>query len=137
MRRNTHLPKSAYLKDAAVVELLRDEIAEQIAERGNFKPGAKITVDFFYDKRDGTYGVESYVDKEIYDIAHGTTLLDAIDSAMGEHDVQELEENPHSWVRDEETWDRAKEQVQPYWDEYDDPWAVVTTVYKQMGGEVR
>lgn len=137
MKLNTHLPKSAYLKDAAVVQLLSDEIAEQIAHRSNLDPGAKITVEFFYDKRDRTYGVESYVNGQLYDIAHGTTLLDAIDAAMGEHDAPDMEENPPSWVVDEDIWDRAKEQVEPYWDEYDDPWAVVTTVYKQMGGEIR
>lgn len=52
-------------------------------------------------------------------------------------DEDELQANPPSWVADEETWERAKEEVEPDWDRYDDPWAVVTHVYKQMGGEVR
>lgn len=43
-------------------------------------------------------------------------------------------DNPPSWVMDETTWTRAKEQVRPYWDAYSEPWAVVAHVYRQMGG---
>ena len=43
-------------------------------------------------------------------------------------------DNPPSWVMDETIWTRAKEQVRPYWGAYSEPWAVVATVYRQMGG---
>jgi hypothetical protein len=43
-------------------------------------------------------------------------------------------DNPPAWVADEGTWERAKEAVRKYWDRYDEPWAVVSHVYSQMGG---
>ena len=43
-------------------------------------------------------------------------------------------DNPPAWVVDEPTWNRAKQQVRPYWAAYAEPWAVVATVYRQMGG---
>ena len=43
-------------------------------------------------------------------------------------------DNPPQWVDDKPTWERAKAQVQPYWSAYDQPWAVVATVYREMGG---
>jgi len=48
--------------------------------------------------------------------------------------------NPPSWVADEDIWERAKEAVDPEGkgaDEYDEPFAVVAHVYKQMGGGVK
>ena len=44
---------------------------------------------------------------------------------------------PASWVEDEDIWDKAKESVGPDDGSYDDYWAVVTTVYKNMGGKVK
>lgn len=44
------------------------------------------------------------------------------------------EGNPPAWVDDEATWDRAKAAVEKYWDEYDEPYAVVASVYENMGG---
>ncbi len=40
--------------------------------------------------------------------------------------------NPPSWVTDEEAWERAYESVEPYWERYDEPWAVVAFVYKRI-----
>jgi len=45
-----------------------------------------------------------------------------------------MHENPPAWVRDEALWERAKLSVRPYWDNYDQPWAVVASVYENMGG---
>lgn len=42
--------------------------------------------------------------------------------------------NPPCWVEDEDIWERAKEAVAPRWENYDEPYAVVTYVYEQMGG---
>ncbi len=42
--------------------------------------------------------------------------------------------NPPAWVKDEGTWEKAKAAVQKYWDNYDEPWAVVSHVFQQMGG---
>src|SRR5262245_45775239 len=42
--------------------------------------------------------------------------------------------NPPAWVHDEATWEKAKAAVRKYWDSYDEPWAVVSHVYEQMGG---
>jgi hypothetical protein len=47
------------------------------------------------------------------------------------------ENNPPQWVLDEETWEKASDAVEPYWDEYDEPYAVVTHVYKAMGGAIQ
>lgn len=45
--------------------------------------------------------------------------------------------NPASWVSDEATWDRAKAEASKGYDEgSDEYWAVVTHIYKKMGGEV-
>jgi hypothetical protein len=41
-------------------------------------------------------------------------------------------ENPPAWVTDEEAWERAYDAVEPYWENYDEPWAVVTFVYKRI-----
>jgi len=49
----------------------------------------------------------------------------------------EEDENPPAWVASEATWDRAKAATEKKWDEYEDPWAVVAHVYKQMGGEIK
>jgi hypothetical protein len=46
-------------------------------------------------------------------------------------------DNPPAWVADEDTWDRAKAAVKRYWDEYDEPYAVVAYVYENMGGDVK
>lgn len=45
---------------------------------------------------------------------------------------------PASWVQDEDIWDKAKDAVdkKDYPDD-DSYWAVVTTVYKDMGGKVK
>ena len=45
-----------------------------------------------------------------------------------------IRDNPPSWVADEALWERAKLAVRPYWDNYSEPWAVVASVYEQMGG---
>lgn len=45
-------------------------------------------------------------------------------------------DNPAPWVRDEEIWERAKAEVLPDWEKYDQPWAVVAHVYEQMGGRI-
>lgn len=41
-----------------------------------------------------------------------------------------------AWVKDDDIWARAKKQVKKTWDTHDDPWAVVATIYKQMGGRM-
>jgi len=44
---------------------------------------------------------------------------------------------PQTWVEDEDIWEKAKEEVGPDDGSYDDYWAVVTTVYKNMGGRIK
>jgi len=44
--------------------------------------------------------------------------------------------NPPPWVIDPDLWESAKLAIQPYRDRYDNPLAVTTHVYKQMGGRV-
>lgn len=39
-----------------------------------------------------------------------------------------------SWVKDEDIWEKAKKEVD--FSKYDEPYAVVTEVYKNMGGEI-
>lgn len=38
---------------------------------------------------------------------------------------------------DEKTWKRAKKAVKPYWKKYDEPYAVIMHVYKNMGGKFK
>jgi len=45
--------------------------------------------------------------------------------------------NPPQWAVDPDKWAKAEEAVKPHWDEYDEPYAVVAHVYKNMGGGVR
>lgn len=47
----------------------------------------------------------------------------------------ERDGNPPAWVADESIWERAKKAVEPKWDDYDEPWAVVAHVYDRMGGK--
>lgn len=49
----------------------------------------------------------------------------------------EVQGNPPAWVASEATWEEAKKAVEPTWDNYDDPWAVVAHVYEQMGGSFK
>jgi len=46
-------------------------------------------------------------------------------------------DNPANWVKDEDVWERAKAAVKPHWDKYDEPYAVVTHVYENMGGRTK
>jgi hypothetical protein len=48
--------------------------------------------------------------------------------------VFERADNPPAWVDDEGAWERAKAAVEPSWDSYDEPWAVVAFVYSNMKG---
>lgn len=43
--------------------------------------------------------------------------------------------NPPGAIASEKTWDRAKGAVKKYWKNYEEPWAVVFRVYKNMGGK--
>jgi hypothetical protein len=45
--------------------------------------------------------------------------------------------NPASWVADEATWEKAKEAAKKGGYEGDSYWAVVTSIYKRMGGAVK
>ncbi|HEX7273137.1 MAG TPA: hypothetical protein VF420_13400 [Casimicrobiaceae bacterium] len=44
--------------------------------------------------------------------------------------------DPPPWVADRKLWARAERIVAPHANRYSDPYAVVTTVYKRMGGRV-
>lgn len=44
--------------------------------------------------------------------------------------------NPPPWVQDPDLWESAKLAVEPYKHRYPNPDAVITHVYKQMGGRV-
>lgn len=44
--------------------------------------------------------------------------------------------NPPTWAMDTDIWESAKIAVQPYKARYDNPDAVITHVYKQMGGRI-
>lgn len=41
-------------------------------------------------------------------------------------------DNPPAWVDDETSWEKAKAIVQKKWDEYEQPWAVVASIYSNM-----
>ncbi len=63
-------------------------------------------------------------------------MEEEIDLASG-YDPEE-HGNPPSWINpeDEEIWERAKAAVEEQWDQYNAPWAVVTYVFKRMGGNI-
>lgn len=44
--------------------------------------------------------------------------------------------NPPEWVADEAIWEKAKDAAEKDWDSWDEPWAVVATIYSSMGGSV-
>jgi hypothetical protein len=44
-------------------------------------------------------------------------------------------DNPPPWCTDEEAWNAAKECVAPMWDQYDQPFAVVTDMYNKMSAQ--
>ena len=48
----------------------------------------------------------------------------------------EVDGNPPPWAEDADKWDRAVEAVKPYWDKYDEPYAVVSTIYSKLGGGI-
>lgn len=66
-----------------------------------------------------------------------------VHSGKGDKHLMELAEdvdedhNPPSWVEDEAIWEKAKEAVEPKWDDYDEPYAVVSHVYSAMGGKIK
>ena len=41
-------------------------------------------------------------------------------------------DNPPQWVTDERAWNRAKTIVKPKWGDYDEPYAVVATIYRNI-----
>lgn len=43
-------------------------------------------------------------------------------------------DNPPAWVDDEASWEQAKRAVEKNWDTYDEPWAVVASLYSVMSG---
>jgi hypothetical protein len=46
--------------------------------------------------------------------------------------------NPPAWVASPSIWNRAREAVEKgHWERYDEPWAVVAHVYRNMGGGVK
>jgi len=61
---------------------------------------------------------------------NGDKRLMKLSKGIDEHN------NPPQWVEDEDIWEKAKDAVEPHWDEYDEPYAVVTHVYQQMGGSI-
>lgn len=92
-------------------------------------------------------GIEAFAKREI---GRSTTNKPKVGGnvTVGELDLEEDEKdqlrswgkhrdvagNPPAWVEDEAAWERAKEQIKPKWDDYEEPWAVVVHIYKQMTG---
>ena len=72
------------------------------------------------------------VHRDIY--ADRPEILSWIDLAPRDF---ERPDNPPQWVANEALWERAKKAVEKYWSNYDEPYAVVTHVYENMGGTFR
>lgn len=69
-------------------------------------------------------------------------IADAIKRGKGDKKLVALskdidEDGDPDWVEDEALWEKAKEVVEPHWEKYDQPYAVVAHVYKLMGGETK
>lgn len=79
-------------------------------------------------------------DSEIVDAAAKQVAAGKVDPVL-DHLMADFDpdHNPPAWVEDESTWNRAKGAVDPRGKgtTYDQPWAVVATVYKAMGGGIR
>jgi hypothetical protein len=71
-------------------------------------------------------------------LTHEPTDLSAADQAQlrswGKRKI--VQGNPPSWVKNEAAWEEAKAAVHKKWRDYDEPWAVVAHVYKQIIGEI-
>ena len=78
-------------------------------------------------------GKDIDVDAIAKDIKDGKGDPKLMDLAKG---VTE-ETNPPSWIADEDIWEKAKAAVKPKWDDYDEPYAVVSAVYRRMGGAIK
>lgn len=71
-------------------------------------------------------------------------IAEQIDRGDGDEQLMQLTDgydpeqdgNPPAWVEDEDIWEKAKKAVEPNEDSYDNKWAVIAHVYKEMGGEV-
>lgn len=59
-----------------------------------------------------------------------------IENALADHDGMDDNEMP-AFIADEATWAKAKKLAEPKWDEYDEPVAVATYLYKQLGGKLK
>lgn len=85
--------------------------------------------------------------EEAADKSEDATLVDEaaekVSSGNGDKKLMELakdvteENNPPEWVASEAIWERAKKAVEPKWDDYDQPYAVVAHVYESMGGKIK
>lgn len=77
---------------------------------------------------------------EIHEAAQrGDLVLTEHDQQLGAEAKAELVatgKNPASWVADEAKWDRAKAAADKGRYSEDEYWAVVTHIYKSMGGEI-
>ena len=69
--------------------------------------------------------------REKYDLDHDDLRL----GAVAAEELAETGRNPASWVKDEAKWERAKEAARKGGKKTN--WAVVTHIYKQMGGTVK
>lgn len=80
------------------------------------------------------YGKEDQPESDVEAIG------DRVQNGDGEPRLMKLSEgiteetNPPASITDEDIWERAKAAVEPYWDRYDEPYAVVMHVYDNMGG---
>jgi len=42
-----------------------------------------------------------------------------------------------SFIADQKIWNRAKKVTKKYWKDYENPYPVVVSVYKNMGGKMK
>ena len=85
------------------------------------------------------HGGEEGDDEKHVDV---NAIAQRVQSGKGDKRLMKLaqgvteENNPPEWVEDEDIWEKAKDAVEPKWDDYDEPYAVVAHVYEAMGGGV-
>lgn len=89
------------------------------------------------EEEEPEHGGEGGKDGEGIDVV---AIGDRVQSGDGDPDLMEKaqgiteETNPPDAITDEAIWEKAKAAVEPHWDDYDEPYAVVMHVYKEMGG---
>lgn len=100
----------------------------------SFEKIAELAEEFTVKIAEYQYDKEAPKDKKAKDINWITEEERALIKQNGK-DPTFKPHNPPGSIASEKIWDKAKKAVKKYWKKYDEPWAVVYDVYRNMGGK--